>query len=202
MPGSRCAVVAFAVGWLGFVRPAFAESAMGENDDVGGDVARTAPRVTTLLSPSVLYPFATLSVERRLVPWLGIAGLAGGGWSATKPDTGDFHLVPAYEVGAQVRTHLFVPTKAWLASDLGLGLEVHYGHVRGSEPASRIPFMIPQGLSVAPFLTMSSIGRNGFTFSLDTGFAFLVEPAPLSGDPWPGRRVAFFERLNVGWSFQ
>src|SRR5689334_19255544 len=118
MVAARCAILAFAFGCVGFVRPALAESVVLDNEeDVPPDVARAAPRTTVLLSPGIIEPFATLGLERRLGPWLGIAGLAGGGWTSARPEGQDFHFVPTYEVGGQVRTHLFVPTKAWLASD-------------------------------------------------------------------------------------
>src|SRR4051812_20339745 len=66
------------------------------------------PSTTVLLSSSLLNPFVEVSVEQRVAPWLGVAVVAGGGWSDAKPKGGNFYLVPTYDFGAQVRAHQIV----------------------------------------------------------------------------------------------
>jgi hypothetical protein len=181
-------------------RPGRAE---GEQDTFAEEAPppARAPRTTVLLAPSLLEPFAEITLERRALPWLGFAVVAGAGWSHAKPEGWGFHLAPTYDVGAQVRLHHFLAGRHGVASDIAFGVQGLYGHVRGDEPASPRPFMIPPGVSIAPFISFETILGAGFTFSSDVGVAYYVVTAPWERAPWPGSRVAFFNRLNVGWSF-
>lgn len=158
------------------------------------------PRTTVLLAPSFLNPFAEIGIERRVAPWLGIALVAGGGWADAKSEGQHFHRAPAYDFGAQIRTSLVNGTHHGLTTGIAFGLQGLYGHIRGNEPGSPNPFMLPPGVSIAPFFSVETIVRDGFTASVDTGLAYYLVTAPWERELL-GPRLAFFERINVGWSF-
>ncbi len=192
------------LAWAGLVLAGRAARAEGEQATPDEEAPRPEPRVpatTVLLAPSFTAPFAEITIERRVAPWLGFALVTGGGWSYAKPEGADFEWAPTYDVGAQVRAHHVVVGRHGVASDIAFGVQGLYGHVRGNEPASPLPFVLPPGVSIAPFVSCETILRGGFTFSVDTGAAFYVMKEPWERSPWPGSRVGFFSRLNVGWSF-
>jgi hypothetical protein len=164
-------------------------------------VAREPPRTTVLLTPHFFEFYGELSVEHRVVPWLGLVALGGGGWASAKFGPNDYRAVPAYDVGAEVKAHATTRLDAALLSDLAFGVQVLYGHLRESAPAMQNPFLLPPGLSVAPLLHAGAITRSGFTFTVDMGLAFYLYEEPLERRMFPGPRLAFFERTNLGWSF-
>jgi hypothetical protein len=153
------------------------------------------PQTTVLLTPNLMGPFADLTIERRVAPWLGVAVLGGYGAARTRL----FDPIPMFEFGAQGRLHYSRPVGTTMLSDVGFGAQLSYEHARESEPIIMSPFQTPPGWAATPFVFVESL-IGGFTMTYETGFAFMLTAEPTTRD-FISHRVGWFERIGLGWSF-
>jgi len=150
----------------------------------------------------LLFPMLEGTVEYRLGPRLGLAGVAGLGSISVESGADSTRFV-AVEAGASVR---YYPLGSFQGG-LQVGAEALYVYLAVDESTTSVVVSgASDGLSLGPFVGYKWTGRSGFTFDGQLGLAVAAyhahaEDSAGGSSSADSSSVFPLLNLNVGWSF-